>query len=493
MPVPTKADYQAGREYGDYGMCNPAYFNMGALINYLKRLRDEEGLSVDRIVRDYVYLMAGATGPCRFGMYETQYRMALRNAGFEGFRVLAFAQGQGMNQTPRNAGLPFDHRFFLGFFNGIWTSDVLNELGHQLIPYEVEPGAAHRILGQATARMEEAMRAKWRDPGASWAMRFLGRGDPGYLVDQLTSRHYLDPLRECTAAIDDEVEVDYTRPKPVVKVVGEFWAQMTEGDGNFRMFSYLEEQGAEVVVEPLSTWPSYLLAHRRDRVLPLLRATRDAGFGERLAAFRRGAVYRMNLRVLNWMWAREYKRLRRAAGIVDSPLVSQRRLTRLSAPFCDSRFSGGEGHLEVAKTIYYTEKNLAHMVLGLKPFGCLPSTQSDGVQAAVQARYPDVIYLPIETSGEGDINAYSRVQMALFEAKERCREEFDACVAASGYTLADIRAYVRDRRDLRRPLQHVPRRKGVAGRAANFVLHVAGLMKEDGNCGAGKQGVSRGR
>ena len=53
------------------------------------------------------------------------------------------------------------------------------------------------------------------------------------------------------------------------------------------------------------------------------------------------------------------------------------------------------------------------MVLALKPFGCMPSSQSDGVQSAVINKYKDMIFLPIETSGEGEVNAHSRVQMAL--------------------------------------------------------------------------------
>ena len=35
-----------------------------------------------------------------------------------------------------------------------------------------------------------------------------------------------------------------------------------------------------------------------------------------------------------------------------------------------------------------------------------------------------MIYLPIETSGEGEINAHSRVQMALGEAKTKAKREF---------------------------------------------------------------------
>ncbi len=68
------------------------------------------------------------------------------------------------------------------------------------------------------------------------------------------------------------------------------------------------------------------------------------------------------------------------------------------------------------------------MVLSLKPFGCMPSTQSDGAQAAVVSHYRDMIYLPVETSGEGEINAHSRVQMALGEAKAKAKREFQECL-----------------------------------------------------------------
>ena len=67
------------------------------------------------------------------------------------------------------------------------------------------------------------------------------------------------------------------------------------------------------------------------------------------------------------------------------------------------------------------------MVLSLKPFGCMPSTQSDGVQSAVSNHYKNMIFLPIETSGEGDVNAHSRVQMALGEAKAKAKAEFSDC------------------------------------------------------------------
>jgi hypothetical protein len=120
------------------------------------------------------------------------------------------------------------------------------------------------------------------------------------------------------------------------------------------------------------------------------------------------------------------------------------------------------------------------MVLSLKPFGCMPSTQSDGAQAAVTSHFKDMIYIPIETSGEGDINAYSRVQMALGEAKVRCKEEFSSAVTRTGYSLDEIRRYVRDTPELQRAIQTIPEVDGVVGRAARFALHVGQRMRAAG-------------
>ena len=47
--------------------------------------------------------------------------------------------------------------------------------------------------------------------------------------------------------------------KPIVKITGEFWAQTTEGDGNFNMFQFLEREGAQVLVEPIGTWIMYMI------------------------------------------------------------------------------------------------------------------------------------------------------------------------------------------------------------------------------------------
>lgn len=488
LPTATKADFETGREYCNYGMCNPAYFTIGVLLNHLFWLRDEQGLAVDHILRDYVFVTGGSCGPCRYGTYESEYRSALRNSGFDGFRVITFAQGQSLRQSHQDAGLEMNPPFFLGLVNAVMVGDMLNEVAHRIRPYEIVPGSTHAAMARVLEDMREAFFSKSAQPlQGGWIGSFPHGDSLVHLVDQVWSRHYPDALRRAARRLDEAVQVDYLQPKPLVKVIGEIWAQTTEGDGNFRMFSYLESQGAEVLAEPVTTWLSYLTAYARDRVCE------RAGLGP--GAINAGAWWdywskRALLRTTRWLVNREYDRLAKALNGSVHAQIDQEILKRLARPFFNPNYAGGEGYLEVAKNVYYGAGGLAHMVLSVKPFGCMPSTQSDGAQAAVLRAHPGILFLPIETSGEGDLNAYSRVQMTLAEARERAHAEFSACVERTGYALDDIRGYVAEHGDLRRPLQHIPVHPGVAGRAANCALHVAALMDESPAWASRRRGSS---
>ncbi len=271
--------------------------------------------------------------------------------------------------------------------------------------------------------------------------------------------------------------------KPVVKVTGEFWAQTTEGDGNFHMFEFLEREGAQVLVEPIATWVAYLMYQAK--------AQRQGASGRSRAriAARNGTKCR-SISPIRWslrkklagiavgetLWYHFYHRVIDNLGGITHHLVPQPELARLAHPFYNQFARGGEGHLEVGKNVYYTVNHLCHMVLALKPFGCMPSSQSDGVQSAVINKFKDMIFLPIETSGEGEVNAHSRVQMALGEAKVKAKLEFEEALKSTGKRLDDIKGYIAEHPELRRPFYHVPHRPGIAGTAAQFILHVSDRM-----------------
>ena len=114
LECPTNDALRFGKEFGNRGQCNPTYFTVGNLVKFLIYLRDENGMSAEEVVKNYVFLTAGACGPCRFGMYVTEYRKALRDAGFDGFRVMLFQQTGGLKQaTGDDVGLEMNPPFFI--------------------------------------------------------------------------------------------------------------------------------------------------------------------------------------------------------------------------------------------------------------------------------------------------------------------------------------------------------------------------------------------
>ncbi|MGA8672943.1 MAG: hypothetical protein WB679_23920, partial [Terracidiphilus sp.] len=80
LPETDRAAHEIAQEYCASGLCNPVYFTVGNLLRFLRRLQDS-GLSTSEIVKRYVYFTAACGGPCRFGMYEAEFRTALEAAG----------------------------------------------------------------------------------------------------------------------------------------------------------------------------------------------------------------------------------------------------------------------------------------------------------------------------------------------------------------------------------------------------------------------------
>jgi predicted nucleotide-binding protein (sugar kinase/HSP70/actin superfamily) len=492
LPTPDYEAFQIGKEFGNNGQCSPAYFTAGSLIQYLKNL-ESEGLSRQEIAERYIFFTAGSCGPCRFGMYAAEYRLALRNAGFDGFRVLRFQQDDGIKQKAEEPGLRYTLDFGLGMLKGLYLADALNDMAHNIRPFEVNPGETDRVMDACVREICDHLRTyKVLDVHERMTDRrsaFLARHKTLRTTlnvlhkfrEHLHGQAFREVLERCVERING-IELDRTRVKPLVKIIGEFWAQTTEGGGNYRMFEFLENEGAHVQPEAIGTWICYLLAHAVLQMHP--RRGMDGqcvepgrwNLGQRLANEISFQKKRALLWFGEWLYSDQYHRVISYLGGMAHRLVSQEKLIELANPFYDPLARGGEGYLEVGKNIYYTQHKLCHMVLSLKPFGCMPSSQSDGVQSAVVNRFKDMIFLPIETSGEGEVNAHSRAQMALGEAKAKAKAEFHEALSSTGRSIGEIREFAGRHPELRKPLYKVPHRPGVAGIAANFVLHVGDLM-----------------
>jgi len=396
LPNPDFKSFQTGKAFGNRGQCNPTYFTVGNLVKYLQHLRDEKRLSTEEIVRKYAYITAGGCGPCRFGMYITEYKKALRDAGFAGFRLTSFDHEKGIFQGEEieEQLLDYTPKFFITLIKAVIIGDIINMLGYKMRPYEVEKGSTDEALEKCKEIVSKAF---------------------------LNHSSLIKALWQCRKILET-VKLNRLQPKPKVMVMGEFWAAMTEGDGNYNLYRFLEAEGAECIPQPilnrlmLSIWEAEQGLYKKETLAVNHGKTVDFSH----------LKSRLLIKVGKAAVKTHFSLYAKAIGLHDYEVPNMEKLAALAKKYYTLECSGGEGHLEVAHLIEAVKHNLAHLVISVKPFGCMPSSAvSDGVQSLVTARYPQANFLSIETSGEGAANFYSRVQMALFKAKQAASEEWE--------------------------------------------------------------------
>ena len=443
LDSPDNAALQFGKEFGNRGQCNPTYYTVGNLVKSLSILRDEKGLSTEEIIKKYVFVTAGACGPCRFGMYVTEYRKALRDAGFDGFRVLLFQQQGGIKQaTGDDSGLAIDQKFVFNVVRAIIAGDVLNLLGYRMRPYEVSEGATDKALEACKTVLQAC----------------FGEG-----------RSVVAALYKCRRILA-KVHIDRTQPKPLVSVIGEFWAMTTEGDGNYGLQRFLEQEGAEVDIQGVTNWLLFMVwENRHDTLMRMTLKDDDAS--------KKGLEGKDATKKLWMLKAAEaavratFQTYANVLGLHGYVLPDMDHVAELAAKHYDNNVRGGEGHMEVGKLIHFVEDRVNHMTISVKPFGCMPSSGvSDGVQTIVQTMYPESIFLPIETTGDGKVNVQSRVQMMLFKARQRAKEELATALAELALDEATYKARVSGSRRWSAPFFR-PAHK-YAGVAANLAYAV---------------------
>ncbi len=433
MPLPNIArkDLDTGKELTDTGACCPTTFTTGNLINFLQS--ESSRIGKEETKHKYVFLTAGNCGACRFGQYHLSYEMALRNIGFEDFRMFLMAQDELDQGDMSGGGLEITMPFTMGAVWAVLLGDLVTDMEYLTRPYEVIPGQTDQVVKESIDYLYEVF-AKRPLRGKKW----------GSLAWHLTTSYFTEALKEVKKKFD-AIEVDRLRVKPKVAITGESWLQTHEGEGNYNMKRWLEEEGAEVIPPSIAVWLDYWMKWYLIELEQKLEIDKTARL--KMAAIRGlQAIYRWH-----------YNRLRRALTDLPYGLPYQDELQNLAAPYYHYHLSGGEGFMLVGKALYYHLHKKAHMTCELSPYSCLPNSMSIGSMAGVLGKYPDLLYAPIEVKGDAEVHALSRCQMILTEAKKRATREFEEVLEKTGLTVDKIRACEKDRPALTRAtyrLQH---------------------------------------
>jgi hypothetical protein len=322
----------------------------------------------------------------------------------------------------------------------------LNAIGYRLRPYEVEKGATNkaldeckRILYRALEKREMILPAVWR-------------------------------CKPVLAA----VKVDRLQAKPKVSIIGEFWAMTTEGDGNYQLQEFLEGEGAEDDVQLVAAWILYTIWEGRHDTAERenLRGADTSYYGLGSAGPFGIGVKKLGLAAGDKVVRGLFHSFAYTMGLYGYTLPNMDEIAEVSHRYYNNDLRGGEGHMEVGKLILNVTHQKAHMTLSVKPFGCMPSAGvSDGVQSAITEHFPGSIYCPVETSGDGRVNFYSRVQMYMFKAKQAANAEFERVLLENGVTREQVKAFVDANPRFGSALHKSPHAH--AGTAADLVAEVA--------------------
>src|SRR5216684_1026115 len=417
LPNIARADLDAGKELIDTGACCPTIFTTGSLVNFLKNEVAVNGKQ--KTLDDYVFLTAGACGPCRFGQYHESYEMALDGMGLKEFRLFLLAQDQ-LDQAPeKGGGLEINMPLSLGIVWAILCGDMLTDMEYLTRPYEVVPGQTDKVMKESADYLFEVFQ-KRPIHGKKW----------GLLAWHFLSSYFADALKVVRKKFD-AIEVDRLRVKPKIKITGEFWL-------------------------------GYLLH------TPIWRLQKKANVDRKV---------RMKIAMVRGMerlYIGTYNRFRKALGNVPHELPDQEELKELASPFFHYELRGGEGHMLVGKALHAHLHKQANMTCELSPYSCMPNTMSQGAMANVLGKHPNLLYAPIEIKGDAEVHALSRCQMILTEAKKRAQSEFVEAMAKTGLTLEKIRQIEEKNPKVKKATYRIPH-YGYASTAANYALHLAAM------------------
>ena len=259
-----------------------------------------------------MFLTAGACGPCRFGMYVTEYRKALRDAGFDGFRVMLFQQKGGLKQATGDERRPRDEPDVLHGRSLQGDPRRRRAQRHRLPPAPLRGRAGRDRHARSRRRKKIVYDALENE-------RTSSRGAAG----------------KAGAMFGDGRRSTAPRPKPQGRIIGEFWAMTTEGDGNYQPAA-LPRAGGRRVRHPVRRPPGCSTCiwegryDTKQRARPARRRRRARGLGG-VGRVRRRPEARDRLRAATRRSARLFQTFAHAVGLYGYHLPDMDEIAEVGA------------------------------------------------------------------------------------------------------------------------------------------------------------------
>ena len=330
--------------------CFPCVVTTGDMVRKIK------SPSFDR--KRSVFLMPGAGGPCRFGLYRQFHRLVLDDLGYDDIPIFSPNSEDGYDSF----GLDGTN-FRRAAWSGMVFIDCLIKMLHRTRPYEINKGETEKVYLRSMARMGQAIKN-----------------------DESLDKLAVDIARDFT-----KIPVARTN-RAVVGVVGEIFLRNNRFSNN-HLVEKLEGLGLQVWLASFAEWPLYTShTYLRDSWI-----RRDFG-----GMLRSGT----QLVVQSWVERRLINRFSRHFHLGHEYPV--RRSMKIATRYLPIDYKG-EAILSIGKA---TEMawNGAAGIINAMPFNCMPGTVVSSLSKTISDDLEGIPWLNISYEGLHDTGEETRLE-----------------------------------------------------------------------------------
>jgi len=371
IPIADEAALLEGRAFTSGKECLPCAITTGDMLKLMRTAgADSQKLA---------FFMPGASGPCRFGMYNCLHRLVLEYAGFPDASVIAPNQESGFY---KELGQTFGGSLLDNFMKGVWIAIVGIDLMHKLIlrirPFAADPHHAQHVY--------EELRRQW--------------------VQAVEGRRRLAEMVELIGTFADyfaAVKLDRTLRKPRIGIVGEIYVR-SHPFANMNLVARLEQLGAACDLASFAEW-IYYTNFTRSRM-----ARRRGQLRNFFTNFAMGYLQHKIERMLAEPLEKRFGRL------AEEPVEH---VIELASPYLHDSFEG-EAILSIGKMVEYHHKGFGGVV-NVMPFTCMPSTIVSMQTRRLSADCADMPVLNLSFDGQEDPTLTTRLEAFVEQVRQRQR------------------------------------------------------------------------
>lgn len=387
----TYKGLKLGKRYTSGKECFPCQITLGDVLHHLDKEKKRLGEAFN--AENYLYFMAEAGGPCRFGMYNKLHRIVLDSMdGYSKTRIASLTA----DDSYAMGGLMepgISTHFRRSAYLGVLVGDILDRMLWHTRPYEKEKGLVDHYFEEALAAM--------------------GREIETY-AQKKRFRRILSTLESVVRKARDLIDPSIP-PKPLIGMVGEIYLR-SHRESNQDLIRLLENYGGEVVNASIAEWVNYISYDN------MRKARRELIF-----AFKHRNLKKLRQHLRNWLSNRteltyQYFRMDQVYRRVRKhlPIRKDHRISHIERQLDNDRlFSfhvGTESGLSIGGALEYCLHGYDGIV-NVFPFTCMPSTMCSAILKPILDRMK-VPYIDAAYDGTYQPNLEAIIRTFMYQASQ---------------------------------------------------------------------------